>query len=142
MQTTMQGHIAAIRAGEVTKTNVIGLRKALNHAERLRRGLTGNRLSVTPEETDAAIISIWEHKPRVTGVLHDTGLKVLRNPRYRKRLAHVRPIIDALVEFRLVDFEEVGQGYFVPVYQARGADGAFRFVNISWQSGGDGPELR
>lgn len=35
---TLQGHLAAIQSGEVTKTNVVGLRKAINLTERLAGG--------------------------------------------------------------------------------------------------------
>lgn len=142
MQTAMQKHLAAIQAGEVTKTNVIGIRKALNHVDRLSRGWSGNRSCATPEETDAVMAAIWEREPRVVGDLHDTGRKVLQNKRYRKRLAGVQDVIDALTAFHLVDFEEVGRGYYVPVYVARSPVGEFRFVNVPWQSGGDGPEVR
>ena len=141
MQTTMQKHLAAIQAGEVTKTNVIGIRKALNHVDRMSRGRPGNCSSATPAETDAVMSAIWETQPRVTGDLHESGLEVLRSPRYRKRLASVQPVIDALESFHLVDYDEVAGGYYVPVYEARSPGGSFTFRNVPWQSGGDGPEV-
>lgn len=156
MPTTAQRHLAAIRAGEVTKSNVIGIRKALNHVARLESGLSGNRSNVTPAEVREIESAIAQHRPRVTGELHDSGLALLRSPRYRKRLEAFAPAIAALDSFRLVGFEPIDSLHFVPVYAAwaavppcKGPDPfapgatyeAFRFRNVAWQSGGDGPEI-
>lgn len=142
MASAMEKHLAAIKAGEVTKTNVIGLRKALNHNERVSRGWSRNRNAATPEEVSEAVAALGRIEPRVVGDLYETGLTVLQNKRYRKRLAEVQPIIDTLESFHLVDFENVGKWYYTPVYEARSPAGRFTFVNVPWQSGGDGPEVR
>lgn len=110
----------------------------------------------TLEQADALLEAIRKHRPRVTGQLHDTGITLLRNPRYKKRwAAYQREAIDSLDHFRLVDFDQEGRWgeYAVPVYQVwakvppkgdaldGGSYAAFAFRNIPWQSGGDGPEV-
>ena len=138
--TPMQTHLAAINAGEVTKTNVIGLRKALNHVARLRAGWSGNRSSATAADADAILASLAAKQPRVIGELHDSGVRVLTNKRYAKRwTANHAAVIAGLQGFRLVDFYEINRAHVTPVYLATGAAGSFQFVNIPWQSGGDGP---
>lgn len=156
MPTAAQRHLAAIKSGEVTKTNIIGIRKALNHVARLEARLSGNRCSVTPAEAREIESAIAAHRPRVVGELHDSGLKLLRSPRYRKRLESVRPGIDALESFRLVGFEFIDSLHVTPIYAAwahvppvKGRDPfppgatyeAFKFRNVAWQSGGNGPEI-
>ena len=98
-----------------------------------------------------------KYRPRVADELHEGGLKVLRNRRYAKRLEPFAASIAALDHFRLVGFEDIsrrGDGtHNVPVYAAwstippkgdaldGGTYEAFRFRNVPWQSGGDGPEI-
>jgi hypothetical protein len=125
-------HLAAVKAGTVTKTNVIGIRKAINAME---------RGDFTGPETDAQFEleqAIAESPPLVTGSLHESGLKVLRNPRYAKRWNDAqRAIINyPLLRFRLVRFDRIGQRQSVPVYRAIGDErmGSFTFRNIPWQS--------
>lgn len=154
MSATAKKHLDAINAGTVDKTNVIGIRKAINHVERLRAGYSGNRSSVTPEQADALEYAIRLHRPRVVGELHETGLKVLRSPRYAKRWTDwQRKAIDALDHFRLVGFERIDGTHATPVYavwakvppKGDALDGgtyeAFWFRNVAWQSGGNGPEI-
>ncbi len=140
----MTDHLAAIQAGNVTKTNIIGIRKALNAMDRRSRGYsTGPTCpQLTFEECDEILGALYRHKPKVTGELHDSGIKVLRNRRYAKRLAPYAEIIasDDLA-FKLIDFEDVARGYYVPIYEAASAKGSFAFRNVAWQSGGDGPEI-
>lgn len=136
-------HIAAIKSGEVTKTNVIGMRKTLNAADRRYNGWSvGSTAPNVPQtKINAALAALEINPPRVVGDLHDSGVKLLNSPRYRQRLAHVKPIIDSLASFHLFGFAEVGDIY-VPIYIARARDGReFKFINIPWQSGGNGPEL-
>lgn len=143
-QSTFDRHMAAIKAGKVDKTNIFGLRKAINRAERLRAGWSVSRGSISPEQADALELAIEAHQPTVIGELHETGLRVLRNPRYAKRLAPVANIIGAPdVAFRLTRFDRIGRRgeYAVPVYRVTAKEGSFIFRNIPWQSGGDGPEL-
>lgn len=141
--TTAQKHLAAIHAGTITKTNMIGIRKALNHVDRLRNGYSGNRSSVTPAEADALETALHACRPLVTGELHASGLALLRSPRYAKRLANYRDVIDAPdLRFQLMRFDRVGEfEKAVPVYRAATLKGSFEFFNIPWQSGGDGPEI-
>lgn len=152
----MQKHLDAIASGTVTKTNVIGIRKAINHIERLNAGWSGNRSAATVDEVFAVEQALAEQRPRVGGELHDTGVKLLQSPRYRKRWQPWQSeAIAAIDHFRLVAYDRIGSRgqYSVPVYavwakippKGDALDGgsyeAFRFRNIPWQSGGDGPEV-
>lgn len=107
-------------------------------------------------QADAILDAIRKHRPRVAGELHDGGLKVLRNRRYAKRLAPYADSIAALDHFRLVDLEDLSRRdgtYNTPIYAAwstvppkgdaldGGTYEAFRFRNVPWQSGGNGPEI-
>lgn len=130
----MQRHLAAIESGNVTKTNVIGLRKALNHVSRLQSGWSGNRCAATFEEVDSAMAALAKHKPIVRGELHASGVKLLTDKRYRKRLEPVADKVAALQGFSLVGFEEVERNKFAPVYMAWGNAGTFRFYSIPWQT--------
>lgn len=138
-------HTAAINAGTVEKTNVIGIRKAINAMER-------NAWN-EPEMVDAQFEleqAIAERRPTVVGALHDSGVKVLRNPRYAKRWnERERGIIDRLHHFELVRFDRLGARgrYSVPVYRAVGVTGqGFAFRNVPWQTAyyaglDDGPRV-
>jgi hypothetical protein len=138
-------HMAAIKSGTITKTNVIGLRKILNASKRRYLGysVSSTAPNYTPAEVDALENALERHKPRVTGELHASGLKLLQSPRYRKRLADVQAIIAKLDSFRLVRFDRIGnrEENAVPVYKACAGRKSFTFRNIPWQSGGNGPEI-
>lgn len=137
MDKTAARHLAAIEAGKVTKSNVIGIRKILNHVARLRNGYSGNRSNAAPADADALCAAIWRKRPRVAGELHDSGLKVLQSPRYKKRLASVADIIADLSHFELVAFPHYDSGYFytAPIYRAVARDGrGFNFRNLPWQA--------
>lgn len=146
MNKSLKAHYDAIKAGQVTKTNIIGLRKFINRMERWGNGWSGHKLT----ESDANDIfdveqSLQRVSPVVVGELHDSGLALLRSPRYKKRWDdYQRSVIDELCAFRLVRFERIGSRgqYAVPVYNAVGFNGrSFLFWNIPWQSGGNGPEI-
>jgi len=141
----MNKHLATIRGGTVTKSNVIGIRKAFNAFERHSCGYSNSRTAprMSAVEVTAVEQALAELEPRVIGELHDSGLKLLRSARYRKRLAPVADIVANLESFHLIAFDRIGaQGlHTVPVYRARGAGRSFLFRNIAWQSGGNGPEL-
>lgn len=141
MLESIQRHLDAIALGAITKTNIIGIRKALNEYSRRCNRWSVNRV-VTAEEADAIMSAIYKHQPKVSGELHETGLKLLRDKRYKKRLAGVAHIIDDASTFHLVDFEEHDSAHFVPVYRLQSTGGAyFDFRNVPWQSGGNGPEI-
>jgi hypothetical protein len=136
---TFEKHLAAVRAGEITKSNVIGIRKALNAYERKARRYSNGCTAPdwTGQEVNLIEHTIDLHKPLVTGELHTGGLALLRSPRYRKRLEKVAGIIAALDHFRLVRFDYIGNSglHRTPVYQAIARDGRrFTFRNIPWQS--------
>lgn len=137
MNPTVQRHVDAVSAFQVSKSNIIGIRKALNHAERLRAGYSGNRSSVTIADAER-IEELVEHKqPLVVGELHETGLKLLRDRRYAGRLEHVADIIANLKAFHLVRFDRIGPRgmHVVPVYRATaGGENYFYFRNVPWQS--------
>jgi hypothetical protein len=146
MTTAIEKHIAAIRAGKVTKTNVIGLRKAFNAAERASFGYsTGLTVPATGEEQALILETLLpEFKPIVTGDLHDSGKALLQSKRYRKQLASVADIVADITCFRLVgyDFEGNRVMHAFPVYRAYDSKGrSFPFRVIPWQSGGNGPEI-
>lgn len=139
-------HLAAIKAGTVTKTNVIGLRKAINADERRQRGFSVGSTCPkwTSDEVSDMEMALEQYEPRVIGELHASGLTRLRSPRYRKRLESVRDIIDNLKSFHLVSFDRIGDHGMqaIPVYRARACNGkSFFFRNVPWQSGGNGPEV-
>jgi hypothetical protein len=135
-------HLAAVNAGTVDKTNVIGMRKAINAIER------GDEPAEMVDAVFGLECAMHERPPTVSGALHESGLKVLRNPRYAKRWTPFqRNVIDHADHFELVRFDRVGprMSYAVPVYRVVSYDGrGFTFRNIPWQTayfGGldDGP---
>jgi hypothetical protein len=146
MSKTIQRHIAAIQSGAVERTNVIGIRKALNADARARAGFRNGTTS--PKINDNALAELMfeldRTRPRVTGDLHDSGLKLLRDRRYAKRLAAYADIIEWPSHFELWGWEAFGRRgeYHVPIYRLVGQNGgAFKFYNVPWQSGGNGPEI-
>jgi hypothetical protein len=99
---------------------------------------------MTSDQVWDLVEAIEDARPRVTGELHETGLAQLQSRRYRKQLASVADLVADIVEFRLVGFEMTGRRgeYAVPRYRAIASNGkGFDFINIPWQSGGNGPEL-
>ncbi len=135
MSAAMQRHLAAIEAGEVTSTNVIGLRKAANHVARIRAGWSGNRSNATPGEVDRAMAELANKEPLVRGDLHASGVRVLANRRWAKRFnAEQQAVIDTLMGFRLVRFDHIDDTHVTPVYRAVGALGSFLFRNVPWQA--------
>lgn len=156
---TFAKHLAVIESGNITRHNIIGIRKLLNGSARRANGwsIGATTSRGTLEQADAILVALGKHQPRVAGELHESGLKVLRNRRYTKRLAPYADSIAALDHFRLIGFEDIsrrGDGtHNIPVYAAwckvppkgdaldGGAYEAFRFRNVPWQSGGDGPEI-
>ena len=137
-------HMAAIEADAITKSNVIGLRKIFNAEARRGAGPSTSRTAPATQEGEEDLLwrALEKEAPRVTGELHATGLKLLRSPRYTRRLAPVAPIIDSLDHFRLIGFYWLDDLHCVPTYRAVATNGrSFDFRNVPWQSGGDGPEL-
>lgn len=142
----LETHMIDIAAGKVTKTNVTGIRKVLNARARFDRNLLVSSTApvVSHDKIDAALDALGRNPPRVVGELHDTGLKQLQSRRYRKQLSSVADIVADIVEFRLVGFETVGRHelHHTPIYSARDSKGrSFTFINLPWQSGGNGPEV-
>lgn len=138
--TVYEKHMAAIERGAVSKSNVIGLRKAINAAERkaqwLSTSITAPNISLS--ETLALRRRIGEREPQVIGALHDTGFKVLRSRRYRRRWNEAQAaVIERLDHFKLARFDIIGPSglHSVPVYRAVATTGqSFLFRNIPWQS--------
>ena len=130
-------HLADIRNGSVDRSNIRGIRMALNAAWRIDRGYsTSATTRHTAPLADEMLQAIHTHQPRVIGALHDSGLNVLRAPRWRKRFSDSQraTIAGDRLHFALVDWIDVHRGAFVPVYEARSTAGAFRFSNIPWQT--------
>ena len=140
MTPAFKKHFAAVEGGTITKTNIIGIRKAINATE---KGWDCPSASVN--EIFRLEELIEAKRPRVTGELHESGIALLRSPRYAKRLEHVAGVIADFDHFELVEFDRIGPRgqYAVPVYAVVDTAGrtGFRFRNIPWQSGGDGPEV-
>ncbi len=146
MSKAFETHKAAILAGEVSKTNVVGLRKHLNAYERKASGWSVSRTApeMSFEDCEWLFTALADIKPRVVGKLHDTGKALLQNKRYRKQLASVADIVADLSHFKLVGFDATGRHgeAYTPVYRAYDTQGrSFPFRNIPWQSGGNGPEI-
>ena len=132
---TLARHLEAVTSGKITKTNAIGIRKQLNAAWRNDRGYKYNQSTATGAQVQALLDALSIHHPTVTGELHNTGLKILRSPRYAKRLKPVSDIIWAeYIRFDLVRFDNIHRGPFAPVYRVCGFNGSFLFRNIAWQS--------
>lgn len=146
---TFVRHLRAIQSGTITKSNVIGLRKIFNAQWRRDNGysVSVTAPAVTAEEVDALRRSIEQEQPCVAyGPLHASGVKLLRDQRYAKRWTEGQArIIANLTGFRLVGFIEHERGQFVPAYKVfaeiDGKFAGFRFYNVAWQSGGDGPQV-
>lgn len=146
MAKAFEAHKTAILAGEVSKTNVIGLRKHLNAYERKANGWSTSQTApeMTFEDCEWLFAALADAKPRVVGELHDTGKALLQGKRYRKQLASVADIVADLSHFTLVGFDAIGGrgDTYTPVYRAHDTQGrSFPFRNIPWQSGGNGPEI-
>lgn len=143
----IESHIAAIKSGEVTRTNVIGLRKAFNTHERQMRGysVSMTQTLITHDERDLILDKLLLNSPPIVrGELHDTGKALLQNKRYAKQLASVADIVADLDHFRLVGYDYIGRygDKTTPIYRAYDTKGnSFAFRNIPWQSGGNGPEI-
>jgi hypothetical protein len=143
---TFQKHIDAIISGEVTKTNIIGLRKAINAMGRRRANLSVSTTcpKATEDEVIEALYLIGKHRPKVMGDLHTSGVKLLQSKRHAKRLTAYADIIERPSHFELYGFDLLGRygNHSVPVYRLVGENGgSFNFRNIPWQSGGNGPEI-
>lgn len=145
MSDSFSKHEAAISAGQVSASNVIGLRKAINAAERRNAGWSTSSTCprVDGSRLNAALELIAEKRPRVTGHLHDSGVARLQDRRYRSRWDERQAaIIAALDHFELIGFDVDHSGRATPIYRAVSATGdSFRFINRAWQSGGNGPEI-
>lgn len=141
----MNAHLESIRAGEVSKTTVIGLRKAINAQARRDRGLSVSMTAPALQGDELAEIEreLADREPLVTGELHESGLRLLQGKRYAKQVDSVADLVPAIEAFRLVRFDRFGSGdlHCVPVYRACAPGGNFLFRNIPWQSGGNGPEI-
>lgn len=131
MNATFQRHLDAIGRGEVTKTNVIGIRKAINAAERREHGYSVSSTCprVTAQEVEALQSALRAVAPVVVGELHETGVVLLRNPRFKRDLAAVADLIeDGPIQFRLIGFSDGSPYYLVECRR-----GSFRFQHFPWQ---------
>lgn len=143
MHKTAKKHFDAINADCVTRSNVIGLRKAFNQDNRRSHGWSVAHTFTIPRADIRALFgAICVRSPKIVGELHDSGLAVLRNKRYAKRLAAYADIIAAIDHFRLIGFEQFNGDNYFPIYRAITLDGrSITFYNIPWQANGNGPEI-
>jgi len=136
-------HLADIKRGVVTASNVHGIRMALNAAYRIAHGhSTSAATRYTAPLADEMRQAIRCYHPTVTGPLHTSGLAVLRSKRWRNRFTaeQLAIIDDSHVRLDLVEWIDINRGAHVPVYRVIGFKGSFKFYNIPWQSGGNGPQ--
>ncbi len=135
MKTATERHLNAIASGQVTSTNVIGIRKILNHVARLRGGWSGNRSNATPAEADALVAPLSEREPLVRGELHASGVRILTAKRWTKRFGEKESAVIATLQgFRLVRFDWTDDTHATPVFRAVGSAGSFLFRNVPWQT--------
>ena len=139
-------HLAAIKSGQIDRGTLIGIRKLVSSSTRAAYGyrVGGGQAKAPLEDVESVLAAIMERKPRAVGTLHASGLAVLANKRNRRKLELVADIVPDVVMFQLVDYELRGRAgeSFVPIWRASTADGrGFDFLNVPWQSGGDGPEI-
>jgi hypothetical protein len=132
-------HLEAIRAGYVTRSNIIGMCKALNALARVRRGYSVSRTAPraatdgTAQQYESAVML---HQPHVTGELLLTGMALLESPRWRNRfIPHEREIIADIDTIRLARFDWPTDTHCVPVYRVIGCNGGdMLYRNIPWQT--------
>lgn len=135
---TFKKHLAAINAGEVTASNVIGLKKATSAFERRRAGWSVGMTA--PDWTVAEMAEIARalktRQPTVAGPLHNSGLKQLRDRRYHKRWDEREAGIIARIDhFKLVGITGVGRRSHAAIFKAVDATGqSFCFYNVPWQT--------
>lgn len=137
MNATLKKHLDAIKSGAITKTNIIGLRKAFNANARLSRGYSLGVTSprVTIDDIGELRRAITMHEPRVSRELDASGRKVLQDRRYRKHWTESQArIIATLDHFRFVGFHEIDRAHYVPIYKAIAPGGSFNFIVIPWQT--------
>ena len=136
-------HLQAIKSGAITRTTVIGIRKAIQADNRARQGWSTSSTApkLAGDELQAILREVRKRNPLVSMDLVTSGLRVITNRRYKRQLADVASIIPDVECFRLVDFWEEN-GVATPVYRAETRDRrSFEFYNIAWQSGGKGPVI-
>ncbi|TXH49163.1 MAG: hypothetical protein E6Q97_23240 [Desulfurellales bacterium] len=137
MNATLKKHLEAIKSGAITKTNVIGLRKAVNTFAKQSRGWSTGCTSPIVSRKDLLEINqaIALNEPRVSRELDASGRKVLQDRRYRKHWTESQArIIATLDHFRFVGFHEIDRAHFVPIYKAIAPGGSFNFIVIPWQT--------
>lgn len=138
----LQRHMATIKTGEITKTEVIGIRKAMNAYELdISRHWKSD---IDNKELTRCLELLAEVKPLVKGDLHDSGKELLQRKRYRRHLESVAEIVEDISHFRLVGYEQRGQHVLkaFPVYRCYNHKGkSFPFYVVPWQSGGNGPVI-
>lgn len=143
MNGTYSRHMAAIES-HVTRTNIIGIRKALNA---FHRGANGWSVSVTSpawtyDQFRSILSAVQRYQPVIAGNMHESGITTLQRAqkRYSGRFtARQCAVIDKIWQFRLIDWH-LHDNHYYPVIRAVGTNqDYFDFINIPWQSGGNGP---
>lgn len=137
MNATLKKHLDAIKSGAITKTNIIGLRKAFNAHARLARGYSLGITSPRVSDEDLGDLrrAITMHEPRVSRELDASGRKVLQDRRYHNRWTKGQAAVIRDIEFfRFVGFRDVERGHFVPIYKAISKWGNINFIVVPWQT--------
>jgi hypothetical protein len=142
---TFNRHMMAIANKQIERTNIIGMRKMINASLRADHGLSTSRCStvVPMSDIDSLYRAIYHSCPIVLGELHDSGVKLLQDRRYKSRWTPAQQFtIDRIAQFQLVNWYNFDRFHVTPVYRVIGFDGApFDFHNLAWQSGGNGPKV-
>lgn len=138
VRTAIEKHRLAVMSGHVTRTNVIGIRKALNAFDRDRKGYSIGRTSpaVCLGDVIGMHKALADYEPAVSDDLAETGRRILQDKRYSKRWTEAqRAVIASTDTFRLTGFVDVDNGHYVPVYRACGANGdSFLYYVVPWQT--------
>lgn len=143
---TFEKHWHAITARKVvSRSNIIGIRKALNNAARWEAGWSCNKGMIDPERAAQLLSAVYRHIPAVDGQQLAFGRAYLRKPRNMRKLTdYQRDIVtsDAPLIF-LVDYLEGPNRTFRPVFRVERlyGGGHFCYTVTPWQAGGDGLEV-
>jgi hypothetical protein len=142
---TYYRHIAAIRH-TVTRSNIIGIRKALNA---FHRNVNGWSISCTSpvwtyDMFRQAMDAVQRYQPVISGDMHESGIATLQRAvrRYKGRFnAAQSAIIADIWHFRLAGWHLDDNNYY-PVIRVTARNGEwFDFINIPWQSNSNGPTV-
>lgn len=139
---TFKRHMASLQSGQISRSNIIGLRKAFNaDAQRPYQGRTSSKINSAHVEAYWQAIS--DYKPEVTGDWLESGKAQLASKRYRSRWnPRQAAIIADIATIQLVGIDWIDNRHCTFIYRATGRNGdTLTYINTPWQSGGNGPTV-